>query len=159
MALTIFAQLKQPKYLLAALGVALLFFDVSYYLMANFPGSQDRMCVMGVNLTPVNILFSMLMSLLIGVLVMGIWSMFAKRYGQGKVALSSMSGASFVVGAVTLFCPICALPAFSFLGLSLGVDFFSNYNLVLKLISFVLLFGSLYLVNKQLNEECERCAY
>ncbi len=159
MSLTVFTQLKQPKYLLVAFGVALLFFDMSYYLMAKLPGTIDRMCVMGINLTPVNILFSMVMSVLIGVLVVGIWAMMEKRYGKGKVALSSLSGFSFVMGVFTLFCPICALPAFSFLGLSLGLDFFSNYNIVLKMLSLSVLLISLYLVNVQLNEECERCVY
>lgn len=156
MKLPVFTNLKQPVYLLIFLGVGFIFFDVNYYLMSTLPGSRNEACVMGVNLTPLNIFFSIISSLAIALMVSGIIALLARKGGK-KVAATSLSGVGFGLGAFTLFCPVCALPALTAFGLSLGLDFFNDFNLIIKILSLILLFGGLILLNKQLD--CQRCIY
>lgn len=151
------AVLRQMKYFFVFSGAAFLFFDISYYLMLSLPGSRDNMCVMGANLTLQNIFFSIFTSLFFALAVVGVFALFQKTFIRNKIAFTSVSGMGFGLGSLTLFCPICALPVFSALGVSLGLDFFNQYNVFFKLLSLALLIFGLYLLNQQLKTECKRC--
>lgn len=54
-------------YTLIGLSVSLVVFNINYYFMANLPGFRDNMCVMGAGLTPLNIIFSIILSVMAGV--------------------------------------------------------------------------------------------
>jgi hypothetical protein len=148
-----------PKYAMLTLGVALVVFDFNYYLMSTLPGSRDEMCVMGVNLNAENIIFSVVLSVLTGMLIAGLVALFAKKAAQRKAAMASLSGVGLGVGLLTVFCPICALPLFSIAGASVVFQAFNDYNLIFKAVSLILLGGSLFLLNGQLSDECGECAY
>ena len=151
------------RYLFLFLGVAFLVFDFNYYLMSTMPGSRNEMCVMGINLTAENIIFSLILSLLTGIVIAGVFAVIAKRARQRmaarKVALTSLSGVGLGVGLLTVFCPICAVPLFSMFGLSMVFQMFNDYNLVFKIVSLVFLAGSLLMLNRQLSDECAECVF
>lgn len=140
-------------------GVALVVFDLNYYLMSTMPGSRNDMCVMGVNLTPGNIAFSVVLSMLTGVLVAGLIALFAKKAAERKAAMASLSGVGLGVGLLTFFCPICSLPLFSVAGASVVFQAFNDYNLIFKVLSVAFLAGALFLLNRQLSDDCKECVF
>ena len=154
----VLANLKDPVYLLVFIGSVFLFFDLQYYLMASLPGTKDFMCVDGANLTPLNVIFSLVLSLLVGLIVASLTALFRKTVRQKKAALTSVTGLGMGLGALTLFCPICALPVISVFGFSLGLDFINDYNIWLKLLSIGMLAVSLLMVNRRLDPKCKVCA-
>ena len=155
--------LKDIRYLFLFLGVAFLVFDFNYYLMSTMPGSRNEMCVMGINLTAENIVFSVILSLLTGIVLAGVFAVIAKRAKQRmaarKVALTSLSGVGLGVGLLTVFCPICAVPIFSMFGMSVVFQMFNDYNLVFKILSVTFLVGSMVMLNKQLSDDCVECVF
>lgn len=144
--------LKNPAYKLIALGVVVLVFTVSYYALANLPGEVDLACVQGGYLTPANIAFSLLFSVMMGVFVAGFIELLRIKKGKhGK--LLSLSGIALGFGMLTTFCTICTL--------SLVIPFaagilalFTTYNLVFKILGLVSLAFALYKLEQQLNENC-----
>ncbi len=159
MKLHIAKTLRDPRYLMLMAGTALVVFDLNYYLMSTLPGSRDQMCVMGINLTPENIIFSAVISLLSGMLLMGLIALFAKKAAQRKAATAGLSGVGLGVGLLTFFCPICAIPLFSISGLSVFFQMFNDYNLIFKIFSLVFLAGAIFLLNGQLADKCRDCVF
>jgi hypothetical protein len=157
MKLPIFKTLKNPKYLFACIGSAILVFDFNYYLMSTLPGSRDEMCVMGINLNPGNIIFSVVLSVLIAVLITGLIALFVKKAAQRKVELASLSGVGLGLGLFTFFCPICAIPLLSTAGFSVVFQAFNDFNLVFKIVSVGTLLVTLFLLNRHLGDECVQC--
>jgi hypothetical protein len=149
---------KEIKYLLVAMGSAFLVFDLNYYLMLKLPGSRNEMCVMGVNLNAGNVVFSIVLSLLTGILLAGMIAVFAGHVSRNKAALASVTGMGLGIGTFTLFCPICAVPILSIGSASLFFQLFNDYNFVFKLLAVVLVGVALIILNSQLTE-CEECVY
>ncbi len=145
--------LKQPKYLMTAMGVAVLVFDFNYYLMSTLPGSREEMCVMGVNLNPGNIIFSALLSLMTGIMVAGLFEMFAQKARQKRIAEASLSGLGLGVGLFTFFCPVCAIPLLSISGVSIFAQAFNDFNWLFKVLSFGLIIAGLFMLNRHLGAE------
>lgn len=149
--------LKERLYLLIMAVVALLFFGVNYYIMVTSIGSRDNMCVIGGALTWKNIIFSAILSALIGIMVAGTVKFISTKFiSTRKINLGSTSFLSLgaVIGEFTLFCTLCTLPVISIAGLSLGLSFFTVYNNTFKVISLFLVLLSIYMLNKKLNHEC-----
>lgn len=140
--------LRNPVVLLVSLGVALIFFDLSYYLMTSFPGSDGKMCIEGGNLTMENLLFAAVISLFAGLMVGGLLQLYKQR--KARLVASSASGAAVAIGALTIFCTVCTLPVLSFFGLSIGLSIFVTYNAVFKVLSMTFMLVGLILLNKQL---------
>lgn len=161
----IVTNLRNPKYLFALVGVAFVAFDLSYYLMASLPGNRDEMCIMGANLTPLNIWFSVMLSLMVGVLFAGFWSLIDKKIhlqkqsGGKKIAVGSLSGIGAFLGVMTMFCTACTLPVISLFGLSVGLEVFTDNNYIFKIASLVMVLVSIILLNRQLEDKCETCVY
>lgn len=153
----VFTNLKQLKYFLTAVGVAVLMFDISYYAMSVFPGSRNNMCVLGANLTPGNIGFSILLSVMVGIMFAGFIALFAQNYAKNRVKLSSLSGLGFLVGTMSVICTACTLPVISLFGVTIWLDFFTDHEALFKIVSILLMTGSLYLLNQQLNNACAVC--
>jgi hypothetical protein len=141
------------------LGVAFIVFDLQYFLMASLPGTRNNMCVDGGNLTPINIIFSIFLSLLVGLMIVNLIALFLMQASKNKAALTSATGVGMGLGALTLFCPICALPVISVFGLSIGLEFINDFNLWLKLLSIAMIIVSLIMVNGRLDKDCKACAY
>lgn len=150
-------QLRKPTYLLTALGLAFVLFDINYFFMASLPGSRDEMCVMNINLTPGNIVFSILMSLLTGLLLAGLMALLVMRSTQKKASMAAVSGLGVGIGALTVFCPVCAIPVFTIGGASVFFELFNQYGIIFKIVSVALLLGSLWYLNKKLDPDCLEC--
>lgn len=142
--------LKNPVRVIVGLSVAVVFFDFNYYLMSKLPGDVDRMCVVGGDLTVLNMIFAVVMSLLTGFLVMGVMALYNQR--RGAAAGSALGGFGLLVGTFTVFCTTCTIPVISLFGLSVGLNFFTDFNVEFKVVSFILMVCGLYLLNKQINE-------
>ena len=138
-------------------GLSVLIFDFSYYLMSSLPGSRNSMCVVGANLTALNIGFSLIMSVLAGLMVVAMINLAGRRYTAKKAVFGSLSGFGFFAGLLSVFCPVCSLPVLGLLGLSLGMEFFTEHHLIIKVFSLVAVIGGLYLLNSQLKEKCTIC--
>lgn len=152
----LFKQLKNPTHLLIFLGVSFIFFDLNYYFISKLPGEVDNACVIGANITPVNVGFAVILSLLAGLMVVGGIALHKQR--RARMAVSSiLSGFGVLVGTFTVFCTVCTLPVISLFGLSLGLGFFTSYNLTFKIISLLLMLMGMYLLEKQLEGECVTC--
>ncbi|MCA9374683.1 hypothetical protein KC725_05995 [Candidatus Peregrinibacteria bacterium] len=154
----LFTNLKQIKYLFTAIGVAFLMFDVSYWWMQTRPGSRNNMCVMGANLTPGNIAFSLVLSAMIGVLAAGFIALFAQKYAKNRKALAGLSGIGMILGTMSVICTACTFPVLSLFGLTIWLDFFTHYEGLFKIVSLIMMTGSLYLLNQQLKDACAICA-
>lgn len=157
MKLHLLEQLKKPTYLLTALGVAFILFDINYFFMASLPGSRDEMCVMNINLTPGNIVFSILISLITGVVLAGLMSLLVMRSTQRKASMAAVSGFGVGIGALTVFCPVCAIPVFTIGGASVFFELFNQYGILFKIVSVGLLLCSLWYLNTKLDPECLEC--
>ena len=147
----IFANLRNTKASILALSVALVFFNINYYIMANLPGYEDLACTIGAGLTPFNIIYSVMMSLLSGILV-GNMPQFIKIRSL-KSSSPGFTGAA--LGSFTIFCPLCTLPAISMFGLSISLAFFTTYDIWIKALSLILMLWSLFIINKKLS--CNIC--
>lgn len=155
MHLPILDNLRKPVSALVGLGVSVLLFDAYYYMMVTFPGTIDRMCVIGANFNPTNVAFSIVLALMTGIMVSAIVELARRRRAQ--VLGSSASGVGFVVGTFTVFCTFCTIPVISLFGLSVSLSFFTTYEIWFKGASLILMIAGLYLLNKQLDGECEIC--
>jgi len=157
MNLKIFTTLKEPLPLGIFLFGAMGLFSANYYLMATLPGSRNGMCLLGANLTPFNIAFAALLSLMTALLVAGLLSLFRIKSSQQKLAISSFSGTGAAVGVLSTFCTFCTIPVISFFGLGISFSVFTYYATYFKFGSFILLGISLWLLEKQLRNECNFC--
>lgn len=156
--------LRNPKYLFALVGVAFVAFDLSYVLMASLPGTRNQMCVMGANITPINIGFSLIFSFLIGILFVGFWNLIDHKISAGvyrkkKIAMGSLSGIGAIFGVMTMFCTVCTIPVISLFGLSVGLEVFTDNNYIFKVLSLGMVLWAIYLLNRQLEDKCDKCVY
>lgn len=149
--------LKQIKYILFLLGMSTLFFVVQLYIMYKLPSSNNYMCYVGGNLTYTNISFSLIQSILISIIIIGIVIQVQLKAYKNSIKLFSLSGLGAMLGTLTLFCPLCVLPLISILGVSISMHFFLEYNLLIKIISTILLLFGAYLVSSQLEGTCKIC--
>lgn len=151
------SNLIKPTYLLVVTGAAFPFFTFQYYLMASLPGSRNFACTPGANLTPLNIIFALMVSILTGVMISAVLMLFAHQMTKRAVLVSSTSSIASVIAVFTSFCTICTLPVISLLGVSISIEFFTTYNLIFKFVSLIVLLYGLYYVNKRLILDCEKC--
>lgn len=147
--------LKDPRYVFVLTGVSILFFDISYYLMAYTPGFENNMCVIGASLTMTNIIFSVVLGLLFGLMVVSMIELI--RMKRSKMIASSTTGLGVILGGFTIFCPVCVLPVISFFGISVFFSLLVDYNFLFKAASLLLIMGGLYLINGQLKKVCLLC--
>lgn len=145
--------LRSPAAAVVAGTTALLIFDVNYYLMSTMLGTRNNACAIGANLTPFNIGFSGVMSILAGVMIVGIGALIKKKRNAAQAV--SLSGFGFVSGIFTLFCTVCILPLITIFGVAIDLGFFTTYNVFFNTASLMLFVWGLWLLNRKLA--CERC--
>lgn len=112
--------LREPAYATAWVGFSVLIFDVCLYLMATLPGSVDNTCMVGGNLTLMNVIFSILLSLGVGLLVIMVIYAFARQVGFGS-GTGVLGAIGSVVGFLTLFCGVCSFSLISSLVVTLSL--------------------------------------
>lgn len=149
MTLPILKTLKDPVKLFVFLGVSFLVFDVSYYFMAFTLGTRDNMCLIGAGLTPLNVAFSLIISLLSGLIVAGIMGVWNSRCDKAIPTSGGFLG--LILGGMTVFCPLCTIPVISLFGLSISLSFFTTYAMYFKVIALILMLIAAHRLNKQLS--------
>ena len=150
--MTIIKILREQNYAIIAISVFLLLFSLSYYIMTTLVGNAGNMCKIGAALTLKNIFFSFILSILASVMIAGL----TKLINQKQIGLGSTSllGFGTLTGIFTIFCTLCTLPIIMIGGFSVSLGFFTDYNNLFKLLSLLLMVIGLYLLNKQLNNQC-----
>lgn len=139
-------------------ALAAAFFDVYYLVMKRLPGvSPDHnACIMGGSFTTGNLVFSLFLSVLAAVVIMGFWQLYRRRLaGRSVWAMGSGFGLGGLIGFFTVFCAVCTIPVVSVFGLAVGLGFFTTYNGMLKGLSLALMAFSVWLLVDKLR--CERC--
>lgn len=152
--LPIVGTLKKPFNLVLFTVVGLLFFGVNYYALANLPSGNGFMCTVGGNLTPSNILFSVILSIMAGLVVSGLWEQVQEKKTNNSVRIGSTSTIGLGLGTITSFCTLCSLPVISLFGVGSILAFISEYQLHFKLLSIAILGTGVYLLNSQLRKNC-----
>lgn len=144
---------------LYTVALAATMFDAYYLIMKRLPSyGKVEACIVGGAITPENLIFSGVLSLMTAVMLAGLMRLYLVRQSVKKsAATGSMMSLGFIVGFFTVFCALCTIPVISVFGLAIGLGFFTTYNLFFKILSIVLMSFSLYLLNKQLKSECETC--
>jgi len=150
----ILTNLRDPLNSSIFLATSLIFFSLSYLVMATLPGEHDNMCVIGGALTLKNIAFAVILSLAIGLMLAGFTEMIRTRSLKNKLAITSLSGSAFVLGLFTLFCALCTLPLISFFGVSISLWFFTEYVFLFQIVSLIFMSFALYLMEYQLKGVC-----
>ena len=146
--------LSSPKHFLLFAGGSVLLFDVFYVIMATLPGEDQYMCVPGANLTVSNLLFAGAFSVVLSIVLVGLWALFSVTSRKERVNMGALTGIGSVLALFTLFCTVCTLPVLSLFGLSIALGFFSSYNLIFKIVALVLLAGVLILLDRKLDPAC-----
>lgn len=150
-----FSYFKKQNLLIAFTCITILVFVINFYFMATLPGERDFQCVMGAGLTPVNIIFSLIQSVLMAFVFVGIFILHKQRHeGKEEVALLSLSGIGAFFGSLTVFCTFCTFPIISLFGASFALSVFTDYEWVFKIVSLILLGGSAYFLHKQIQGQC-----
>lgn len=149
--------LKDRRSLMITVLVASVLFLFNYRLMASLPAQGQYACLIGGALTPFNLAFSALLSLLTGIMGAGLFTVLRQRQREHIMTTGSLLGVGTMVGVFTTFCTACTIPVFSLFGLSLGFGFFMTYNLAFKVVSLVFLLVGLYFLSQQLDNSCRRC--
>lgn len=155
MNLAVFKILSRPNYIFTMIGASFLFFDLNYYVMATLPGTRDLMCVIGAGLNFWNIVFTIILSLLFGIMLAGAIELYKKK--KSRIVIGSLSGVGLFLGTMTLFCTACTIPVFTVFGAAISLSFFTTYQIVFKALSILAMLWGLNLLNKQLNNECKVC--
>lgn len=138
------------------IALTALIFDVYFIIMKRLPGvGSIPACTIGGSLTVENIFFSLILSGLTAFNILGLIKLYKVRSkAVSKKGTSSLAGLGFIIGFFTVFCALCTIPVISVFGLAIGLGFFTTYNLYFKIVSLLLMAGSLYLLNKQLENHC-----
>jgi len=149
---------KSHQYLYTfALGA--LIFNGYYWVMKRLPSVGDvPACTIGGAVTPENLFFSGVLSILTALMIAGFIRLYSLRKTVKKKGLTgSIASLGFIVGFFTVFCALCTIPVISFFGLAIGLGFFTTYNLFFKILSIVLMLISLALLDSQLSNACQIC--
>lgn len=155
MSLALLNTIKTPTNIFVLLGVSVLFFDLQYYLMKNLPGHENFQCIPGANLNSLNVFFSILLSLMTGLMVVAFIELYKRR--KMSMAAGSASGLGLFLGTMTVFCTACSLPVISLFGISFSLMFFTEYEILLKAASILLMLVGLWVLNSQLANDCKIC--
>lgn len=133
-------------------------FMLQYRFLANLPGTDGYRCIPGANLTPENIAFAAVVAILSGLVGAGVVQTARNHVKLRGIDTASLSSFGLLAAVATGFCAVCALPALSLFGASIGLGFLNDHRTLLRMLSIVLLFAALFRVNWQLQGHCRRCA-
>lgn len=156
MQIKVVSALKNPTNLLVAIGVTAIFFSMNYYFMSQLPGEINFTCVPKGYLTTGNIVFAAALAVLTGVMIAGLMELYQyKKRSLGSMA--GVTGVGVLIGTMTVFCTACTIPVISLFGFSVGLGFFTTYNLAFKILSLLVMCVGLYFLEKQLRDQCLIC--
>ena len=150
--MTIIKILREQNYAIIAIATFISLLSLSYYIMTTLVGNAGNMCKIGAALTLKNIFFSFTLSMLASIMLTGLIKLLKQK--QLSFGSTSLLGFGTLTGIFTIFCTLCTLPIIMIGGFSISFGFFTDYNNFFKLLSLLLMVIGLYLLNKQLNNQC-----
>jgi len=148
--------LRRPINFAVFFGVSVIAFDFNYYLLTHLPKSFNKMCVPPGDVAPLELLFIVMISLLTGIMISTIIDL-VKMKTAGRASTSFLGSVGLFLGTLTVFCPYCTLPFITLFGLSVSLQFFVTYGVIIRILSVLLMLGALVLVDQQLSGECITC--
>lgn len=152
---TLLKSLKKPTNLFYAIGSAFLIFDLSFYAMITLPGTKNNTCILGGNFTTQNAIFSIILSICLGIIISGMITLFKQKQTNSKTKVASITGIATILSGGTMFCSICTLPILTLIGLGTFFYFFLEYSIIIQLISLGMIIFSMHLLSQQLEGNCK----
>ncbi|MFT7184025.1 MAG: hypothetical protein ACI9QC_000351 [Oceanicoccus sp.] len=146
---------NRPIWIFWTMLVAVLFFGPYLWALITLPGLGERACLVGASLTPENIIFSALISITTALTLFGVCLMHKQRAFRFRMAAGGAIGG--ILGFFSVFCTLCVVPIISVFGFSIGLGFFTTYNVMIKAVSLSLMFFVLWMINDKLKN-CKACA-
>jgi len=144
-----------PVWVIWTAALAASFFVPYLWAMTSLPGLAEQACMIGGSLTIGNVLFSGVMSVMTALMIFALWLLHKRRAFRIRMAAGGAVGG--IMGFFTVFCTLCTLPVISLFGLSVGLGFFTTYNVMLKATSISLMAFVLWLMDDKLKT-CKACA-
>lgn len=154
------ASFKNPANVVIFAGFSLLFFMLNYWVMKNLPGTDGYQCLPN-SLNAENIIFAGIMSLVMGIFVVGLRELWKSHKSAAKnVSTFSVFSIGGILSFFTIFCPICTIGVVSIFGISFGLSFFVDFEFHIKIAIILFLAFGLYWINSQLKpEDCQICNF
>lgn len=146
--------LRNPVVLFTFIGLTVLIFDLNLILFQNLPGHLNKMCVPNGVLTPTNLGYIILLSILTGLLLTSIIEVIKQKTLKAK-SVAGITGSA--LGSLVVFCPACTLPTVTIFGAAISTQFFIDYEIVIRIASISLILLGLWITNSQLKENCMIC--
>jgi len=148
--------LKNPTYVILAIGIFVLFFSFSLYALLTLPGSNGHACVYRAYFTLFNILYSLGLSLMLAVFAVGFIELTQQHKIKHQAKLVSLSGIALVFGILTTFCTVCTI-SIAIPVLTGFFALFTTFNIWFKVLAFASLAYALFTLNSQLKGTCKVC--
>lgn len=158
--------LKNPVKAMIAFSVALIVFDLQFWVMKKLPAYENNLCLPAGEVSFQGLAYALVLSLLTGLIVVGVielyqikksQSSFVVKNSKGIVGSSSLAGVGVLVATMSTFCTTCTVTLISLVSLGTFFEFFARYNFAFRILSFVLILGGLWQLNRQLRNECSFC--
>lgn len=125
--------------------------------MKNLPGTNGYQCVLGANLTPINLAFAFFISSLSALALLGFFELFHQKKKALALEMLSLSSVGTLFGTLTSFCALCTLPVLSLFGVSISLSWFTDFHLYFQIGSVVILLIVVVLLEKQIRGNCIVC--
>ncbi len=138
--------LQRPTWLIVWIGISFLLFDVAVFAMNAMPGSVEHMCVPGGALTWDNMLFYGVLSMVVGLLVMG-FAEILRVQSRGAVETGITAGVGGALSALTVACTACTLPVLSLFGVSFSLYFITEYGVYFRIAAVLFVLYTAYRMN------------
>lgn len=127
------------------------------WIMQKLPSSHGDVpaCFVGAAFTPLNVVFSLSLSLMMAFMIDGLIRLYKKRARSARGVAGGVLGVfGFVFGFFTVFCAVCTIPVVSVFGFAVGLGFFTAYEGIFKALSISMMAFALWLLHRQLNDDC-----
>lgn len=125
--------------------------------MKNLPGTNGYQCILGANLTSINLTFAFFISVLSSWALLGFFELFQQKQKKFALEMISISSIGTLFGTLTSFCALCTLPVLSLFGISVSLSWFTDFHLYFQVGSVVILLIVVFLLEKQIRGNCIVC--
>lgn len=149
-----FSWFKNRNHLLGLITAFVVIFDLSLLVLWRTPGGPNNACMIGGNFTTGNILFSMVMSLLLAINVVGLVEVVRMKQKKDSAKIASLGSVGLLLWIGSTMCLACYLPLITIFGASFSLSFFYSYSGLLKVISLVVGVVAVWMVNRQIVDGC-----
>lgn len=139
------------------LGISALFlviFNITLVILWKAPVNVHNACVIGENLTFVNVIFASIMSLLLAINFIGIFEIFHNEKVKNNATLTGLGGIGFFMWIVSTVCFACYIPIISILGFNFSLNFLNVFEGWAQFVGIALAALGVYMVDRQIRNGC-----